>query len=406
MFDLGKENSVKVIAVSVIALSIWQALSMPSPFDSAINNGQENKNEISVFYQIYQGDTLIDSVETVEEALEFDRSYENISVKKSTTNEEVFNNYKQYTLYTDSGFINSFDEFEKAKTEAKNIDHSFVYDNTLNRLIYSNFDRKLEWTDDTKQGDVFLVNREYPLDEGYEPLDIINLTAVKNEYILIQTNNMIMDRNAFDAYYKMAKDAYDQGIRGMIMASTFRSFARQEHLFNQRVQRLKQTYDYETAFKKAATVNAIPGTSEHQTGLAVDITNLDENGRMLNLSQSFESTTVGSWLSKNSWKYGYILRYEEEKMDITGIIYEPWHFRYVGKPHAEIIFNNNLALEEYIDFLKDENEIKFTDYNNKTYAIYYFDSLKSDGLIRTLKTENISAISGDGHKGIILTVKK
>ena len=95
---------------------------------------------------------------------------------------------------------------------------------------------------------------------------------------------------------------------------------------------------------EAGTVVAVPGTSEHQLGLAVDL--VDAN--MQDLTSAQESTETQKWLMANSWRYGFIHRYPNGKTDITGIIYEPWHYRYVGKDAAQEIFNRDITLEEYL----------------------------------------------------------
>ena len=101
--------------------------------------------------------------------------------------------------------------------------------------------------------------------------------------------------------------------------------------------------DIERALDAAKAV-AIPGTSEHQLGLAVDI--VDAN--MQDLTDEQENTATQKWLMANSWRYGFIHRYPNDKTDITGIIYEPWHYRYVGKDAAQDIFNRDITLEEYL----------------------------------------------------------
>ena len=89
---------------------------------------------------------------------------------------------------------------------------------------------------------------------------------------------------------------------------------------------------------------AVPGTSEHEIGLAVDI--VDVNYQLLDDEQ--ENTGTQQWLMKNCWKYGFILRYPQNKKDITGVIYEPWHYRYVGRKNAKKIMKQGLCLEEYL----------------------------------------------------------
>ena len=92
---------------------------------------------------------------------------------------------------------------------------------------------------------------------------------------------------------------------------------------------------------------AVPGTSEHQTGLALDI--ISSSYQVLDRDQ--ENTAEQRWLMENSYKYGFILRYPSDKSEITGINYEPWHYRYVGKEAAKEIYEKGLCLEEYLEYL-------------------------------------------------------
>lgn len=105
-----------------------------------------------------------------------------------------------------------------------------------------------------------------------------------------------------------------------------------------------QGYDEDEAYRLAAREVAVPGTSEHQLGLAVDI--IDASN--WNLDESQEHTPAQQWLMANSWRYGFILRYPNDKSDITGIIYEPWHYRYVGYDVAKEIHERGICLEEYL----------------------------------------------------------
>ena len=119
----------------------------------------------------------------------------------------------------------------------------------------------------------------------------------------------------------------------------------QKTLFENQVKKQKAAgHSDEEAEIEAAKLVAVPGTSEHQTGLAFDIVDIDY--QMLDLQQ--EKTAVQQWLLKNSWKYGFILRYPADKSDITKTDYEPWHYRYVGKENAKFIYDHNLCLEEYL----------------------------------------------------------
>ena len=133
-----------------------------------------------------------------------------------------------------------------------------------------------------------------------------------------------------------------------VVCSGYRTQEYQEMLYNNKVKRLTATgMKKDKAQKEAATVVALPGTSEHQLGLALDI--IDRHDQSLTKAQ--EKTATQQWLMANSWKYGWILRYPNGKSDITGIIYEPWHYRYVGREIAQEIHESGLCLEEYLDNL-------------------------------------------------------
>lgn len=108
---------------------------------------------------------------------------------------------------------------------------------------------------------------------------------------------------------------------------------------------LMEGYGLEDAKAKAGRQVAVPGTSEHQLGLAVDI--VDVSYQLLDTNQ--ENTGVQKWLLENSWRYGFILRYPTDKTDITGIVYEPWHYRYVGKEYAKEIYEKGVCLEQYLE---------------------------------------------------------
>lgn len=131
-----------------------------------------------------------------------------------------------------------------------------------------------------------------------------------------------------------------------IICSSYRTNAKQQSLFDRQVQSQKALgLSDEEARKEAGRVVAVPGTSEHQTGLAVDIVALSY--QMLDEKQ--EETDEQKWLIKNCYDYGFILRYPNGKSDITGIIYEPWHYRYVGKDVAAKIRDSGLTFEEWLE---------------------------------------------------------
>lgn len=179
---------------------------------------------------------------------------------------------------------------------------------------------------------LILVNKWNPLPNNYE----FTIKKLKN--------GQAVDERCYEDLQKMMDDCRAAG-NSPLICSSYRSKEKQESLFNKKKAQFEsQGYSKEKAKAKAATVVAVPQTSEHQSGLAVDI--VDESYQILDTSQ--EKTQVQKWLMKNSWKYGFILRYPSDKSEITGIIYEPWHYRYVGKEAAKEITEQNICLEEYL----------------------------------------------------------
>lgn len=172
-----------------------------------------------------------------------------------------------------------------------------------------------------------VINKDNPISADYK-FDIIDYKNVKiNPIIQDDLNNMI------SAAKKVGLNIYP--------SSGYRSVERQTQLFNNKVLRCKKQGYTNTveAEIKAATEVARPWTSEHHTGLAIDF-----NG----VKDDFYTTKEYSWLMKNAPDYGFILRYPKNKINITGVIFEPWHFRYVGKNAAKEISESGLCLEEYV----------------------------------------------------------
>lgn len=159
------------------------------------------------------------------------------------------------------------------------------------------------------------------------------------------SNGQMVDERCYPDLQDMIDDCRAAGLTPVI-CSAYRSREKQETLFNNQVNAfIAEGYSEEDARTETAKSIAVPGTSEHQLGLAVDI--VDYDYQLLDEGQ--EDTEVQKWLMENSWKYGFILRYPNEKSEITGIIYEPWHYRYVGKTAAAEIYELGVCLEEYLE---------------------------------------------------------
>ncbi len=158
------------------------------------------------------------------------------------------------------------------------------------------------------------------------------------------TNGLVVDQRCYPDLQAMMDACRGAGLSPVI-CSAYRSYARQEELYQNKVARLlAQGRSAEDAETEAARTVALPGTSEHQTGLAVDIVDMNNQ----NLDESQEDTAVQKWLMEHSWEYGFILRYPSGRSDLTGIIYEPWHYRYVGREAAAEIHEQGVCLEEYL----------------------------------------------------------
>ena len=169
---------------------------------------------------------------------------------------------------------------------------------------------------------------------------------------LEEVNGYQVSAECASALKQMLKACKEDG-HSAVIVSAYRTHEYQKNLFQRRIDRfIAQGYDEATARIEAAKRVAYPGTSEHELGLAIDI--VDSSYQKLNSEQ--ENTAAQKWLMENCWEYGFILRYPNEKSDATGIIYEPWHYRYVGKELALELRDSGLCLEEYLDSLTLHND--------------------------------------------------
>lgn len=169
------------------------------------------------------------------------------------------------------------------------------------------------------------------------------------EYVLVNAEHSIgeyapelgefegqkLDQRILEPMQKFVAGARAEGL-SVFLSSGYRGYEEQQYLFTRKVEQYGE--------EKAATIVSRPGTSEHQTGLACDIT--DEYYELKN--ESLENTALYQWMSRHCQEYGFIVRYPKDKEEITGIIYEPWHFRYVGVEAATYMAEHNLCLEEFV----------------------------------------------------------
>ena len=177
---------------------------------------------------------------------------------------------------------------------------------------------------DTSKGDLMIANKYYTI-EDYVPEDLVHIDSY---YGL----DAYLDRDTYEAYTKMADQMMSEGIDVWI-TSAYRSYDSQVNIYNRYLaidpQEVVDTY------------SARPGFSDHQTGRVVDL--IEPGGDL----GSFEYTDAKAWLDEHAYEYGFILRYPEDKEDITGYMYESWHYRYVGKEVAKYIHDTGITFDEY-----------------------------------------------------------
>lgn len=177
-----------------------------------------------------------------------------------------------------------------------------------------------------------LVNSENPLPKGYS----VQLKKINDTHKV--------DERIADIVLAMIEDAKDEGV-DLLICSSYRSVSRQQELLDEEIDKyITAGRTNDEALVEATLGLALPGHSEHNTGLALDIVTPSYQI----LDRGFEDTEAFSWLDKNAYKYGFILRYPKGKTAITKIKYEPWHYRFVGQEHAAIIKESNVTLEEYL----------------------------------------------------------
>lgn len=189
------------------------------------------------------------------------------------------------------------------------------------------------------QNSLALVNKMFGLPDNYIPGDLVR-PNVPFSFGDAKLEKSLMRQEAATALEKMFAGASTDGIE-LAAVSGYRSYGRQETLFDAEVNKVGE--------ERALQAVARPGSSEHQTGLTMDISSKTNN---FNLNEQFGKTKEGVWLAHNAHKYGFILRYPRGKEDLTGYMYEPWHFRYVGIKAATEIYENEWTLEEYFENVK------------------------------------------------------
>ena len=188
-----------------------------------------------------------------------------------------------------------------------------------------------------------LVDNEHQLSADYVPPDLVRLSGMPDG------TEVQMEFTAATAFYKLYNAILEDGL-GLIPLSGYRTYQEQVNIFSWNLElHVNEGMSVEEARKYTESFVALPGASEHQYGRSIDVT-IDGT-----TNHSFHETEQGRWLIDHAHEFGFVVRYPEDKVDITGISYEPWHLRYVGLEHAAYMHEYDLCLEEYIKLVLEDN---------------------------------------------------
>jgi D-alanyl-D-alanine carboxypeptidase len=256
---------------------------------------------------------------------------------------------------------------------------------------------------DAKSGPLILVNTLYPYDFDAFPTVVhteenASVYYNKTDSYFVKDINVSLNKTTISAFNDFIDDFYSSvGKKCVIITQGFRTYEEQKEMLELKIRQ----------YGENQTVAQKPGFSEHHTGYAMDISTYENN-----IMGTFTGENEYAFIFDNAYKYGFILRYPQGKEDVTGISYESWHFRYVGVPHAQYMYENGLTLEEYIKLLSlypfESGHLKITDKNTlEEYEIYSVKLDANSASVPVPKDENaIYSISGDNTGSVIVTIKK
>lgn len=231
--------------------------------------------------------------------------------------------------------------------------------------------------DDVYRGNLLLINPEHPVPKNSVPQNMVKLIHHPKlmNGVGIRDADIELPLDLLQRFSAMAEAARADGITGLMVNSGYRGLDGQAELYEE----------------LGPVIANPPGHSEHQLGLSLDIGST---------AGMMKDAPEGEWLRSDAWKYGFILRYPEDKTNITGVIYEPWHFRYVGLPHSAIMQEHGFVLEEYLEYLKDRKIVR-AEAGGKVYEVSYYHI--EDGAEVSISIHGRYSISGNNTDGVIIT---
>ena len=242
-------------------------------------------------------------------------------------------------------------------------------------------------------GDLILVNGDYAY-ESTDEEELKTLYGNKSDSYYVSGSELMLREDVITNLNAMLDDFYTEtGHSDIIIISGYRTSEQQQELYDA---------DLESTGLDTSTLVAKPGHSEHETGYAMDFSLFDGEN-----SDDYDGTGEYNWINENCAHYGFVLRYPEEKTEITEIQYESWHYRYVGQPHAFYMQQNQLCLEEYMEELQNhtiDNALEVTNWDGKVYQVYYVPAESGDSTYVMVPPDLEYMISGNNVDGFIVTV--
>jgi len=239
---------------------------------------------------------------------------------------------------------------------------------------------------DIYKGSLLLVNANHPLPSDYQPTMLMNIPHPSDSLIYLE-------KVAGTELMRLLDDL--QLIDEIQLVSGYRTYDEQKEIYETSLKTNGQTFTSQYV--------ALTQCSEHQTGYAIDVGIRQETQDFI--CPYFPYDGISQTFRTKAEKYGFIERYQQDKERVTGISHEPWHFRYVGYPHAMIINTLGFCLEEYIAFLKDfsqENPYYYRD--KKQYIKIFYVPMVEDYLLLTIQSDQVYQISGNNVNGFIVTI--
>lgn len=321
--------------ILIIALIVFAGYKLINNNEDEQNQNLKPNNSNSIKSKFVNIDEY--SSEKLDDYINFYNQNKDVDVKNivKLVNKEI-DKIEDFTY--DDIIMDLLDEdYYIVKNTNRYIDYSHKNTDLTPKEIITNVNSNIDYefytnvkSSDLSKGNLILVNKYNKLDSSYVPE---NLVYIEEPY---SPDGGRMTKDAYEAFKKMVDAADEDGLY-LFSLSPYRSYDLQNNLY--------EGYASRDGYDEADTYSARPGSSEHQTGLAVDINSVEDD---------FAYTKEAKWLAENAYKYGFILRYPKGKEYITGYQYEPWHYRYVGTEISKEIYEKNITFEEYYAYYIDK----------------------------------------------------